>query len=247
MTGTIVEINLQKEPWLKGHQINGFVVLPGAYFIEIILESAQSLFGTSDVSLSDVQLKKAVFLSDTEFSKKFLPSFLVTSDTRASFELKSDNELIVTGTLKYKENSPLVEDFTFNVEEFTLCSSQDFYNEFLTRGLQYEDAFRGVKEIYRNSGRSMGHVEISTEYWEATSPFIVHPAILDCFLQSLGGATSIESHSGVVLPIGFGDIRVSGKITDRKFKVSTQVTSEEGQTLKGKKVSINSLFLIFFR
>jgi hypothetical protein len=100
--------------------------------------------------------------------------------------LKSDNELIVTGILKYKENSPQIEDFTFNAEEFTLCSTQDFYNEFLTRGLQYEDAFRGVKEIYRNSGRSMAQVEISTEHWDMGSPFIVHPAILDCFLQSLG-------------------------------------------------------------
>jgi acyl transferase domain-containing protein len=83
-----LDLNQRRLPYLRDHQIQGAVLLPGAAYVEMALAAASQVYGEGAYVLEDIQFRKALFMSASDE-----PALQLTLDPRqAAFEIYSQSK-----------------------------------------------------------------------------------------------------------------------------------------------------------
>ena len=209
-------IRLKDFAFLRDHKVAGVPLVPGTAYIEMALAAATEFFGVTPSVLRRIQFQKALFMHD-EDSRSLQMVLLPTTNAQASIRICSratDAGWTLHATADaYRDgpNEPPAGDIAAILSRCPQpIASADYYERFRRNGLDYGPTFRGVTEIRRGAGESIGQIEIPDALKGELGSYGCHPAWLDACLQTLGATKSIERHDhgeGIAgLPVSIDEI-----------------------------------------
>ncbi|EGD86562.1 hypothetical protein H112_05064 [Trichophyton rubrum D6] len=195
-------------PWLKGHRLQGQTVFPATGYVSMAVEAIKGIVfdnGAGNtigmIRLTDVDIPRAIAFNDDDSSIEtiFSMSSIDISPTAITAEwgcysvadggntlLNAKGKVSVQLSSAKPNTLPLVK-----AEPFNLVSVQDdrFYSNLSTVGYGYSHPFRGVSDIQRKSGYSIGTLfDQSGSEWDDN--LVLHPGMLDSALQTVFAAWS---------------------------------------------------------
>ena len=230
-------LRLQELPWINGHQIQGQVVFPAAGYVVTALETASFLAGESFVQLvelNDFIIHQAVVF-DNEDQQGTEVMFIVNNINRnnprsitAQFSYSSSNvnqdkfQLVASGEIIIVIGEPearILPAGTKTEPNMVTLQTETFYSALRELGYGYSDSFQGLSELKSKLGKASGRVTV-TPVDPDEETLIVHPAMLDCALQSVLLAKSFPLDGelwSLHVPTKFQRIRVNPALCGRHW------------------------------
>jgi len=232
------EINIDDFIYLKDHKVSDTVVLPGATYLEMVTAAVQQLNGEDHVAIHDLQFKTAVTLSEGESVKLQLK---IHSNNHFSFYKYSNEGWVITAEGKFGHTKSLNSKVNLPRVINGNISSDSFYKQMQTLGLEYGPYFQGLREIERSHSSVKAHVEINNNFKHTLVDYTIHPAVVDACLQTLfANHSTREGQSASTYLTGVESVQVIEPIQkDSSLTVITDITEsliEQG----GKLISITA-------
>ncbi|KAI0855451.1 putative polyketide synthase [Xylaria cubensis] len=198
-------------PWVKGHQIQGQIIFPGAGFAAMAVEACKAFVSEGSryesialIELQDLTIRRAVSFPDESIGvesvvtlsniKRDEESGLVECDFVCETSLSKDSPLAATSTASIKlllgtgsadmlpPRAPQPSS-----QKMIDVDCEVFYDSLAKLGYNYADSFVGIKALERTTGNSAGTIHIKgPEDYE--TELIIHPAPLDVAFQGIFGA-----------------------------------------------------------
>lgn len=242
-------------PWLRGHQIQGQMVFPGAGFASMAFEACKALAPPEQISmieLTDLRFDRAMALTDENPGVESLVTLSNVQRDDKNRVIFCDYECAICPTpdsvpTRASTGSIRVELRTVSLQSLPRrnASSLDmnhvdidhFYNSLATLGYNYSDMFTGIKSLKRTTDTASGIIHI--DGMEGYDPALIfHPAPLDVAFQAIFGALSAPDDSRlwtVMVPTFISRIRVNphaclnaGLGMDMPFDSVISVTPSDG-------------------
>ena len=197
------EVSASAPAYLAGHRVYSRVAMPAAAFAEIALAAARHQHGSPAARLTDLEIKQPLTLDErsTVLQTALLPG---TGDTEVRIFSKTDKRWTehATGRVAQAERSTITADPLDGVRD--RCS-ESLESDTLYQtggGVEYDGAFRAVRELWRGSNELVAKIEVS-----ASEAYTLHPALLDACFHSLGAVVSASE--AVWVPVVIDEIVAS--------------------------------------
>jgi amino acid adenylation domain-containing protein len=178
--------------WLDDHRFWDSVVFPAAGYGEIGLAIARKLFPGENYVVEDLEMKKALFVSEEK-----VPVVEVVFDpaTRlfqifSSVGERKDWELNSQGVLR---KQPLPTDRTVDLEAIKASlprhfSHEEYYEDYEEAGYQFRPLFQHLRNVWRKDGEALAEIVAPEGLRDTIPDHHFHPAVLDaCFHTVKGG------------------------------------------------------------
>ena len=197
--------------YLKDHRVLGAVWLPGAALLEMALEAMTQLDPEHAVALEDVTFAQAVELSEDGATRLQLVVQAEQGGRRtfsiASRPVRGSNGWAhhASGSMRVAEplSTEVVPVSALRARCGRELAPQTLYARFAASGLEYGDAFRGIEAGWGSAREALARLAPRSQ-----SKYVVHPALLDAALQSLGLLG--EGPSGrTYVPTGVESLRIA--------------------------------------
>jgi len=259
------QINTCQPTYLKDHCVFSKSVFPAAAYLEIALAAGAVLFNSDNLILENVVIQQALILPEDK--TKTIQIVLARQKAQTyNFEIFSRDfssgsepiwTLHVEGEL-LSGNSNDIEPESTNLkkiqEEYNQQrSSQDFYQEFQDRGIDYGFSFQAVKQVWQSEGKSLAQIELPEALVAQTTKYQLHPVLLDASFQALLAALNQTEDRSIYLPVNIKRLQVydsnrnylwaQAKINEAKTKTLTGEVSllDEQGTLIAQVEGVNLL------
>ncbi|MFD7901519.1 amino acid adenylation domain-containing protein [Kitasatospora sp. NPDC059747] len=228
-----IALDVEKLPYLSDHRIEGSAVFPAAGYLEMAAQAVRTLTGGTDAVLADVDLARALVLSDAEPTRaqfSFLPD-----DGRfgvASLPAGADPVVHASGRIRTgqrRAHGPALDADAVRARG-TRHGKADCYRALAARGYHYGPAFQAVDEVWTAPGEALARISPTVE---DAAGHHVHPVLLDACFQTLLAAQVLQSDGdGVRLPVSIGEVRL-GPVGDQPVWAHATVTRDTGDELLG--------------
>ncbi|MEM9161683.1 MAG: SDR family NAD(P)-dependent oxidoreductase [Cyanobacteria bacterium P01_F01_bin.4] len=198
------ESQLQPETPLvwNDHRVFQSALMPAAAYLEIALAAGQDLV-QGPYQLANVSLFKGLWLDKLDSAPLRLQTVLTRQGTTPyQFEIHSRQaETWIkhsAGVLQPSSRieSPEVEIAAIQQSLPHQLSSEQFYQQYSARGIDYGSTFQAVRQVWSGSAEALAQVEVPVS--DRPHAFRVHPVLLDAGLQ-LAGAT-LDNDTATYLP-----------------------------------------------
>lgn len=187
--------------WLNDHQVYQVPVLPGTAYIEIALAAGASVLKTTNLVLENLTIQQPLIFS--EKNSQTAQVILKKESAQTAFEIYSlqgedDWKLNSFGTIRINESS-LSESINLSTlqKELNSVSVESFYQQCQMQGLEYGSSFRGIKQLWRQDGEALGHIQLLLD----TKPYLSHPSLLDACFQVVLAAFPTWAKLETYLPV----------------------------------------------
>lgn len=178
--------------WLDDHRFWDSVVFPAAGYGEIGLAIARKLFPGENYVVEDLEMKKALFVSEEKVPAVevvFDPATRVFQIFSATGE-KNEWDLNSQGVLR-KQPEPHREPVDFEEIKKRLPEQFDhdqYYADYSEAGYQFRPLFQHLQNVWRTDGESLAEIVVPEGIVETVADHHFHPAVLDaCFHTVKGG------------------------------------------------------------
>jgi hybrid polyketide synthase/nonribosomal peptide synthetase ACE1 len=193
---------MKEIPWLSGHQLENKTVFPAAGYVATALEASKLLANAENVQLIDIEsfvIHQALVFDEEDAGIETLTSLAdvdrTSSDVvRARFTLAAalgkeprSLTLIASGSVSVRLGEPtaaLLPQRGPSAPHMIDVGRDQFYSSLAEAGYIYSGPFRGLSSLKRKLGRASGTVDVVSS-GDAEERLLVHPATLDCALQSI--------------------------------------------------------------
>lgn len=217
-------LNASNPPYLRDHRIQDAILLPAAAYAEIAFAAAKQVLEGEHFSVDEMSIYEA--LSLTANTDRITQMVLTPEEEGASFQYfsRNANETQTTWTLHARgrirrQQIPDVHE-SISLDELRTRLSQPvpveaYYEHLLTIGAEYGPAFRGLEQIWRTDGESLGRIKLPASVNDV-SQYSIHPALLDACFQLLGaavpGGLDREENNIIYVPVGIQHIRILANV-----------------------------------
>nr|AFK23390.1 PKS-NRPS hybrid protein [Cordyceps militaris] len=235
-------IRLSEIAWLKDHAIDGSVLFPAAGYFTLAIEALIRTVPAKtahDIVLSDVRIKSALAIPDTETGVEIMTDLLLDESTAENgpayrFTVYSFTESGATvqncsgGIAVVPSNFGQRDECTDSFEGLQLqmqsrVSTDTFYKRLHALGLQYGESFKLVKEAFeRGEGTSVALLDFDPSKVQTSDAdldgCVLHPSFLDSSFHVL--LSALESKFGRSLTDAYvatscGSLRLLSPMIDR--------------------------------
>ncbi|KAI1809437.1 putative polyketide synthase [Poronia punctata] len=198
-------------PWVKGHQIQGQTIFPGAGFAAMAIEACKAFIGGDSkftsialIELQDFTIRRALSFPDEGVGVESVVTLtnierdVTGAHVRCDFVCETspnkDSPLGTSSTASIKvqlgQGSTDLLPPRAQVEDGQKRTEVDcevFYNALAKLGYNYAESFIGITQLERTSKESSGiiHIDTAEDY---DSELILHPIPLDVAFQGIFGA-----------------------------------------------------------
>ncbi|KAG0161638.1 hypothetical protein PDIDSM_9173 [Penicillium digitatum] len=218
--------------WVRGHEVLGQILLPGAAYVSLALEAGKQLAAGRTIRLLEVQevdIRRPVLIPDnkegieTMFIARLMDS---NNDTvlKAKFSFFSCSDSS-TGSMVHTCNGRVLVHFGSSsvdglprrepVPPSLLNVDVDrVYSVFSGIGLNYQGIFRGLSNVQRSLDYATSIATWSQS--DLDNDYVIHPALLDVVFQSLFVARShpsTEQVTNTLLPVKIQRVLVNPKVS----------------------------------
>ncbi|MFD0313329.1 SDR family NAD(P)-dependent oxidoreductase [Streptomyces flavalbus] len=180
--------------YLKDHQVAGGAVLPASLVLDAALAAARTRLGP-DVAVTDLHLTRLTPVpdrcADATVQLVLQPETAETGALRLFSRGGEDDDWAPAAHGSYHratgqpDAAPLAE---LRARCADAVEARDHYAALHRSGLPYGPAFQGIGELWRGSGEALARLRDATELTDDRGAHLVHPAVLDSALQTLGAA-----------------------------------------------------------
>ncbi|MFF8960954.1 SDR family NAD(P)-dependent oxidoreductase [Streptomyces sp. NPDC014894] len=199
-------LDLGANAYLRDHQVQGVVIVPGTAYIEMTAAAAATVFGTPPV-IRDVTYHEGIFLTPSEPPPVVRVTLLQEPDGAWSFEISSrysdepGHKRNVTGRLDPEgaaADAPPARTAARDRarDEGRELTGEEFYRRFAAKGNQWLGAFQGVTRLWLRDGEALAHIEAPAPVPAADPVHHFHPALLDACGHTLAAATESFTTEG---------------------------------------------------
>lgn len=202
-------------PWLDDHRVADVPVLPGAGVVEMLLAAATQVFGTDQVSATDVQIRSPLVLAP----EPLVTTSLSRGEGGMSVEILSWTAegvtVHATGTvhvLDREHDDDRIEPATTGWHD---SPPDDLYRHFRERhNIYHGPAFAGVEriQIHPDRDEALSRVRIPDSARVSAWMMPLHPVLTDQLVHTVV-AVWLAHHvtaPGPVVVTGFEEVRVYG-------------------------------------
>ncbi|MFD3880772.1 type I polyketide synthase [Streptomyces microflavus] len=195
-----LDLAADEHAYLRGHRVEGTVILPGTAYVEIASAAGREIFGTT-TRVHDISYHKALFLEDdekTELRVTAEPAGTGQYRVRVHGRTPGDHEWTLHGeaavsvpakTAKASSTSPDTSNADRLDDVKRRCvrhrSGDDFYAAHARTGNEWGGVFRGLKDVWTAPGESLGSIECPEDLLSELGSYVFHPALLDAAGQCL--------------------------------------------------------------
>ncbi|KAI1102905.1 putative polyketide synthase [Jackrogersella minutella] len=242
-------------PWLRGHQIQGQLIFPGAGFASMAIEASRILANESDdevsqIELQDLTIQRAVGFMDETIGVESLVSLsnfrrddtarLITCDFVCETCPTKDAAPITTSTAKVTLRLGYGSDDTLpprdpeqDKKKMTDIDREIFYNSLGKLGYNYSEMFEGITSLRRSTERASGTIHIDAAEGYKTD-LAVHPAPLDVAFQGMFGAIGAPGDGQLwtlMVPTVIRSIRINPYLSEKTSCLRTDLPFDASVTI----------------
>jgi myxalamid-type polyketide synthase MxaB len=222
--------------FVRDHQVHGTIVFPGTGYLESMLTAARTALGAAPpLDLQGVEIR-APMIVDPEAGRMVQVLVGTLVEGAAPVELWSrpiDDDrpeawqCHATARVVRREADTCghVDDHQAAVRERCreALDVSEFYQRLTGIGLDYGEAFRGVRELWRGEDEGLGLVEMTGTRVAEAAGYDAHPALLDACLHVFGAAVGSDDATAdeVYVPVGLERFQLLRPIGDRVWTHAT--------------------------
>ncbi len=219
-------------PFLEDHRVYGHVVLPAAVFIELVLAAVNRTQWQGANQISDFIVSEPLLIPEDENVELQL-IFSKGSEHELTFEIFSSHEVESSKEDAWKLHASgrvgraIAPAGPLPRELISLSGSiagstehlegQVYYETLEDLGIQFGPAFRGIQELWRGGGKALGRLNIPCSIAAESGEYVLHPALLDAALQTLGAALPIGKDQPAYLMVGFEKFTLCGNLSSTQW------------------------------
>ena len=181
-----------KEFYVRDHLVQQKMVLPGAAYLEMMYEACNyALEGKCVQTASEIY---------------WLKPFIVDKDRELKIRIQKQNQEIrcevydqedigqmmkryCTGVMSMETSLESTNGHFYQVldimEHESPTKGTDCYEAFQKAGLNYQESFRVMKEVWAHQGRAVSRIELPNVRRKDAEDFFIHPCLLDGAFQSV--------------------------------------------------------------
>ncbi|GAB7185417.1 amino acid adenylation domain-containing protein [Kitasatospora sp. Ki12] len=234
--GWTTTLDPERLPYLTDHRIEGQVVFPAAGYLEMAAQAVRALTGGTEVVLAEVELNRALFLSETEpvrVQLGYAPEdarFTVAATPNGGEPTVHAGGRVRTG--QRRSYGPAL-DVTLAHTHGEHLDGPDCYRRLAERGYDYGPAFQAVAEVWAGPGQALARIRPTAGLGPDAAGHHLHPVLLDACFQTLLTTTLHAPEGGSVrLPVSIEEVRLD-EIGDRPLWARATVTRDSGEELVG--------------
>ncbi|WP_030226717.1 non-ribosomal peptide synthetase/type I polyketide synthase [Actinoalloteichus caeruleus] len=235
-------LDVETMPYLDDHRIQGNALFPAAGYVEMAHQAVRALTGGARATVADVELRKALFLPDSEVrTVQFSLSssgaeFRIATVADAGAEPTVHATGVVRAGQRRRLSSTLdvdlVRDRASRHLDATAC-----YTGLAEAGYHYGPAFQGIEEVWIGSGEALARIRPTRDLGADAEDHHLHPVLLDSCFQTLLtpfvlGAEAERLDTGIRLPLSIGEVRVD-PVGDRALWAHARLGVGDGDELIG--------------
>ncbi|XNR87713.1 amino acid adenylation domain-containing protein [Streptomyces sp. R-74717] len=235
-------LDTERLPYLDDHRIQSTVVFPAAGYLEMAMQAVRSLTGGTHAVLTDIELRKALFLPEGEDRAVRL----TLSSQNAAFTIAStgegegDRAVHASGVVRSGQPRPAgppVDTAALRARTLRRLDGKDCYAELAALGYDYGPAFRAIEEVWIGSGEVLARLRPPAVIGDEAARHHIHPVLLDACFQSLLTTQLLEDGaerqtSGIRLPLSIDEVCIA-PVGDQPIWAHATVTRSDGDELVG--------------
>jgi len=229
-------ISLREHPWFADHMVDGLVVVPGTTFVELALragtevecECLQDLvFEMPLVLFEDGAVQVQVMLGEPQESGARELGIFSRAEAESSVEERTWTRhargvLVPAGQMAMEGTSLQEQAQRFAAGSWPPAGAQpvavdDLYGYFAGVGLEYGPTFLSVQAAWRRGEEAFAEVRLPDGQGVGAGEFGIHPALLDCALQTGGVLMRTENEAtpdSAVLPFAWEGVHLYASGTE---------------------------------
>ena len=228
--------------YLADHRIFDRVIVPAAAYLEIAAAAATQAFGAGAHVVSDLAVQEAMLLGDdTPLNVQTVVT--ATGPGSATVEIFSEDprspdawRVHASATISAAAAGdtparPALDDPAG--APATLVNGERYYATLSDAGVAYGETFRAITEAERTDGAARATLTVPDAVAAAAHEHRLHPAIVDCCLQSLGLAFPPNEEGAVYLPMGVEQYVISAPPSARMVCRASLRGDATGETVIG--------------
>ena len=227
-------------PYLKDHVVQGHTLFPAAGYIEMALGAGNAIFGHFPVVVEELDIVKALILPKSGDAAlvqfRYAPDtarFVITSRTSESSESWDRNAAGYLRGPDYAIDLPRLNLAKVRARLTEQTEKMDFYARFATSGVEFGEAFRSVRAIWRGNREALGRVILPEAARDSLPGYLAHTVVLDGCLQVLSAALPEERWGGeLFLPVHGARARLFDRLPPEVWS-HTRLTALGIRTLVG--------------
>ncbi|MGC9524444.1 MAG: aminotransferase class I/II-fold pyridoxal phosphate-dependent enzyme [Limnospira sp.] len=233
-------LSSQSPDYLQDHRLFSQPVFPAAAYIEMVLAAARELRET--VRISQLTIEEPLKLSPEETAVKVI---LTPENDRGEYEFKIyslmpgkvDRENLHARGILTPAQFPIPElemggDFREILPSYHLDISE-YYQNVHKQGLNYGEAFRGIRQLWRGENEALGQIELPEFLRTETQLYTLHPVLLDACFQVLGAILLGQNDRTTYLPVSIENLQVYRHPGDRVWS-RAQITTATPQMITAR-------------
>ncbi|MBT2400484.1 non-ribosomal peptide synthetase/type I polyketide synthase [Streptomyces sp. ISL-100] len=236
------QLDVESAPYLGDHRIQGRTLFPAAGYIEMAAQAVRAMTGGMDVSLGDIELRKALFLPD-DAPRSVQLSF---SSQNAAFTIgtgsggSDESAVHACGVVRTGHSDSARTAAPLDIDAIRARSEQHLdatacYSALGALGYHYGPAFQGIEEVWTGQGEALALIRPPESIGDDAARHHVHSVLLDSCFQTLLAAASDKPGvrgTGILLPLSITDVRTTA-VGDRPLWAHATVTRQQGDELIG--------------
>ncbi|MFI5751920.1 amino acid adenylation domain-containing protein [Streptomyces sp. NPDC051644] len=235
-------LDTERLPYLDDHRIQSTVVFPAAGYLEMATQAVRSLTGGTHVVLTDIELRKALFLPEGEDRAVRL----TLSSQNAAFTIASagegegDRAVHASGVVRSgqpRAAGPPVDTAALRARTRRRLDGKDCYAALAALGYDYGPAFRAIEEVWIGPGEVLARLRPPAVIGDDAARHHIHPVLLDACFQALLTTQLLDDGadrqtSGIRLPLSIDEVCLA-PVGDQPLWVHATVTRHNGDELVG--------------
>ncbi|KAJ5872274.1 uncharacterized protein N7529_004627 [Penicillium soppii] len=220
-------------PWLSGHALQGQTVFPATGYasmafeaIRIVTLDANPEATISIMKLTNLEIPRAIAFDDDSMQVETIFSLssvnissvagtaewtVYSVDNAGNINLNAKGQALVQLAAQYPDTLPLVKSDSYGLIP---VDSEQFYTSLSRVGYNYSSPFRGLSNIRRKPGYSVGTLSDQSEHEDGG--LILHPGLLDSALQTVFAAWSYPGDTqlwSLHVPVSIASITINPYFT----------------------------------
>uniref|UniRef100_A0A3Q2NRI6 Mycocerosic acid synthase-like n=1 Tax=Fundulus heteroclitus TaxID=8078 RepID=A0A3Q2NRI6_FUNHE len=184
------ELSLKTAPYLWEHKNNNVAIVPGAFYVHLAYALVMAnLKPKKPASLLHLGIKFESVLTLNSDPKK-LKMMLEQSESEASFKIQSSVATHASGTCRYKDQQPLLEEATICLDVIyrrckLVLTREEMYSILSQAGFEYGPLFKHLNDVRLGNEfkEAATAFQVPGELVESLHDYCIHPVVLDYFLQ----------------------------------------------------------------
>ncbi|MFJ3582077.1 amino acid adenylation domain-containing protein [Streptomyces sp. NPDC090127] len=238
-----VALDVETQPYLADHRIQGRTLFPAAGYIEMATQAVRTTTGAENVVLGAIELRKALFLPDD--APKAVQLSLSARSGAFTVATGVGDTPTVHAVGVVRGGQPATRRTAADLEAIRergqqVLDSTTCYETLSARGYHYGPAFQGIADVWRGPGEhgrgeALALIRPPASVGGGAAGHQLHPVLLDACFQALlvaGLADQDDAGTGILLPLSIDEVRTT-PVGDRPLWAHATITRRVDDELVG--------------